>query len=62
MTDVSKVTPRGHTNLNCAVLFSCDEQAYQDFVALAASVHGVHIYYTKSSTLRLILEERGLQG
>lgn len=59
VADVSQVSPRNYKNRNCAVLFSCDEQTYQDVIALIRSVRGVHIYYTKSSDLRLVIEERG---
>jgi hypothetical protein len=59
MTEVSKVASRQYSNKNCAVLFSCDDQTYQDIVALVQSVRGVHIYYTKKSSLRLVIEERG---
>lgn len=62
MEDVSKVNGRHYSNLNCAVLFACDEQTYQDVIALISSVKGIHIYYTKTSKLRLVIEERGFVG
>ena len=55
--DVSK--ERDWRNKNRAVLFACDEEAYQQVIALIQSVHGVHIWYTTSSRMRLVVEERG---
>lgn len=59
MADISKNSGRDYTNQNCAIVFSADEQAYQDVIALISSVGGVHIFYTKASRLRLVVEERG---
>lgn len=59
MADISNRFGRHYTNLNCAVLFSADEQSYQDVIALITTVYGAHIFYTKSSRLRLVVVERG---
>lgn len=58
MGEISKVSKRSYKNKNCAILFSCDEETYRSIIDWIRPIQGVHIYYTKSSTLRLIIEER----
>jgi hypothetical protein len=59
MVDLSDISGRHYTNLNCAICFSCDEQTYHDVIALISTIKGANIFYTKSSRLRLVVEERG---
>lgn len=59
MVELSDISGRHYTHQNCAIVFSADEQTYQDVIALISSVKGARIFYTKSSRLRLVVEERG---
>lgn len=56
---ISKTSDKNWKQENRAVLFTCDEAAYRDILAYIQSVHGAHIYYTKSSRMRMVIEERG---
>lgn len=44
---------------NRAILFNSDEETYQAVIALVQSVYGVHIWYTTSSRMRLVVKEEG---
>jgi hypothetical protein len=56
---VSNISKDSWQYENRAILFNCDEEAYQQAITLLSGMHGVHIWYTKSSRLRLVVEERG---
>lgn len=43
---------------NHAILFRCEDQAFRDIATLIRSVQGVDVYFTKTSTGKLIVEER----
>lgn len=57
--DVSRNSRPGYKHHNRAILFTCDEQTYEQVINALKTVHGLHIYYSKSSKLRLVIEEKG---
>jgi len=59
MVELPDISGRHYALLNCAIVFSADEQAYQDVIALISSVKGTRIFYTKASRLRLVVNEQG---
>lgn len=44
MVELSDISGRHYTNLNCAICFFADEQTYHDVIALISTIKGAHIF------------------